>query len=223
MPTVNAIRWFKEQFQDSINAAVEGTPFTLDLLTGIACQETGYIWNTLRKKMSTADVLRLCVGDTLDFDKGRKAFPRTRADLVAKPNGQEMFDIAHEALVEMAQHIPGYKAVASKPHKFCHGFGIFQYDLQFFLADPDYFLQKRYAGFKASLGKAIGELESALERIGWEDKTVLTPYEMACVGIAYNTGGFKPAKGLKQGHFDGSKYYGEAVMDFIQLSQTVSV
>ncbi len=37
-------------------------------------------------------------------------------------------------------HVPAYSKVAKLPHKFCHGYGIFQYDLQFFLTDPDYFL-----------------------------------------------------------------------------------
>ena len=78
-------------------------------------------------------------------------------------------------------------------------FGIFQHDLQFFLQEPDYFLQKRYADFNASLEKCVGELHNAMKRIQWTDKSTLTDYEMACVAIAYNTGGFKPNKGLKQG------------------------
>jgi len=44
---------------------------------------------------------------------------------------------------------------------------------------------------------------------------------MASVAIAYNAGNFKPAKGLKQGYFDGSKYYGEAFFDWLRLSKTV--
>src|SRR5688572_22713343 len=209
MPNPDAIRWFKQQTRDRIMQAVQGTPFTLDMLTAIACQETGYIWNVLRKKLNTSDVLRLCVGDTFDAPN-RSAFPRNRAELVNKPDGGAMFDIARAALVEMAEYIPDYRGAASKPHKFCHGFGIFQYDLQFFLVDPQFFLQKRWADFDTSLGKAMGELKSKLKRIGWEEKTTLTDYEMACVAIAYNTGGFKPGKGLKQGHFNGTRYYGEA-------------
>lgn len=224
MPSVDAIRWFKNQFHSPIEAAVQNTPFSLDFLTAIACQETGYIWNILRKQLNNTDeVLALCVGDTLDADKGRKAFPRTKAELIASPDGQAMFDIAHQALVDMAKYIPGYKGAASKPDKFCHGFGIFQYDLQFFRVDPQYFLQKRYADFKASLGKAIEELNAKLKKLGWENKKMLTDYEMAAVAIAYNTGGFTPSKGLKQGYSDGHKYYGEAVFDFIRLSKTVPV
>ncbi len=40
--------------------------------------------------------------------------------------------IAHQSLVDMAQYITGYQGVARNPNKFCHGFGIFQYDTQFF-------------------------------------------------------------------------------------------
>ena len=43
------------------------------------------------------------------------------------------------------------------------------------------------------------------------------------VAIAYNAGSFKPAKGLQQGHFDGKKFYGEMIFDFLRLSQTVSI
>jgi hypothetical protein len=223
MPNVAAIRWFKSQFHTQIEAAVQNTPFTLDFLTAIACQETGYIWDILRKQMNTAEVLALCVGDTLDADKGRKAFPKTKTDLLAAPRGQEMFDLARQALIDMSKFIPGYSGAVAKPNKFCHAFGIFQYDIQFFLEDPDYFLEKRYADFAATLGKAIAELQSKRQKIGFGDKTTLTDLELAAVGIAYNSGGYKPAKGLKQGHFNGTQFYGEALFDFLRLAQTVPV
>jgi hypothetical protein len=194
------------------------------MLTAVASQETGYIWQVLRKQqLSLGRLLELCVGDTLDASGGRRAFPKTKAELVAKANGQQMFTIARQALVAMAQYINGYRSAAARPNKFCHGFGIFQYDLQFFLKDPDHFLQKRYADFDACLHKCLEELRAAMKRIHWQDRTTLTDYEMACVAIAYNTGGFKPNKGLKQGYFNGSKYYGEEVFDFLRLSKTVAL
>lgn len=216
------IFWFKNQFFKQIETAIKGSPFNLDMITAIACQETGYIWQTLRKKSLGLDkILELCVGDTIDVDGGRRAFPKTKDDLLAKPDGTQMFHIARQALVDMAHYVSGYKKVAANPNKFCHGFGIFQYDLQFFLKDPGYFLQKRYADFNLSLQKCIEELHHAMKRIHWENKKNLSDYEMACVAIAYNTGGFKASKGLKQGFFDGNKYYGESVFDFLRLSKTV--
>lgn len=224
MPNKDDILWFKQQFHTKIAAAVLNTPFSLDMLTAVACQETGELWPILRtQSLSLERVLELCVGDTIDASGGRRAFPQTKADLVAKPRGEQMFAIARQALVDMAQFIPGYEAAAKKSNKFCHGFGIFQYDLQFFVEDPDYFLQKHYADFDVCLQKCLGELRHAMERIGWQNKTTLTDYEMACVAIAYNTGGFKPSKGLKQGYFNGTKYYGEAVFDFLRLSKTIAL
>jgi hypothetical protein len=223
------MRWFKQQFHEKINAAVAGTPYSLDFMTALACQETGEVWPILRKKDLSVDrILELCVGDTID---GRSAFPRSKAELVAAPNGQKMFDIARAALVDMAQFITSYKEMAAKPNKFCHGFGIFQYDIQFFKdEDPNYFLQRRYTSFDASLGKALSELKSAAKKIGLHTKPALSDMEMTFVAIAYNTGGFNPAKGLKQGFRPKDKngipvglFYGEQTFQFIQTSKTVPV
>ena len=105
MTTAKHIAWFKKQFGARIEAAVAGTPITLDLMAALACQETGEMWPVLRlKNMSETEILSLCVGDTLDEAQGRSAFPRTKAALVAKPRGQEMFEIAHQALVDMSVH-----------------------------------------------------------------------------------------------------------------------
>ena len=228
MPTANDMRWFKTNFQDKINAAIAGTPYTLDLMTALACQETGEVWPALRKTDLSVDrILELCVGDTIDFNpttgKGRKAFPKNKAELIAFPKGQQMFDIARQGLLDMAHFIPSYKGAASNPNKFCHGYGIFQFDLQFFKQEPDYFLEKRYANFDECLKKAIGELEAARKKIGLQNKPQLTDEELCHVAIAYNTGGFNPSKGLKQGYKpEGGKFYGEQVFDFIKTSKTVS-
>jgi len=232
MPNTSDMRWFKTNFQDKINAAIAGTPFTLDLMTALACQETGEIWPILRKTDLSLDrIIELCVGDTIDRPSGH-TFPKDKAALIAAPRGQEMFDIARQALVEMAEFIHSYKGVAANPKKFCHGFGIFQYDIQFFVGnegDPDYFLEKKYANFELCLGKALEELESARKRIGLGGKDVLSDLELCHVAIAYNTGGFKASQGLKQGFAPKDKngniigpFYGEQIFDFIQKSKTVT-
>jgi hypothetical protein len=222
------MRWFKQNFHTKIEAALQGSAFTLDLLTALACQETGEIWPILRKQqqLSIERILELCVGDTLDSSGGRNAFPRTKSELIAAPNGQQMFVVARQTLEEMAAFVKSYQKAASNPNKFCHGFGIFQFDLQFFKNEPDYFLQKRYADFDACLDKCLGELRHAKAGIGFGSKTSLTDFEMACVAIAYNigTGRFRASKGLQQGFRPtGGKFYGEQVFDFIRLSKTVSV
>lgn len=224
MPDRNDVLWFKTQFEDRIAPEVAGTPLTVDFITALACQETGEIWPLLRRKGLAADrVLALCSGDTLDADKGRGAFPRTKAELLAAPRGDEMFAVARQALVDMAQQIPAYQGAASRPNKFCHGFGLFQLDLQFFKQDPDYFLNRDYERFEATFGRCLGELNGALQQLGLAGRSSLTDLELAAVGIVYNTGSFKPAKGLKQGFFNGTQFYGEALFDFIRLAHTVAV
>ena len=220
MPNAADILWFKQNFQNDIQQAVAGTPFTLDFLVAIACQETGEVWPVVRKKLPVDQVVALCVGDTLDR---KSIFPKNKADLLSKPNGQAMFDVARQALVDMAQQIHAYAGAAANPSKFCHGFGVFQYDIQFFLNDPDYFLQKTYAQFSGTLAKAMSELKTSATRIHLAGKTTLADLEMCAIGIAYNTGGYNPAKGLKQGYFDGHRFYGEYIFDYLQLSRTVSV
>ncbi|MFK8332751.1 hypothetical protein M2D63_022345 [Pseudomonas sp. BJa5] len=224
MPNSADVLWFKTQFQASIEPRLAGLPFTVDFITAIACQETGHVWSVLRSKsMTTSQILALCVGDTLDADKGRSAFPKTKSDLLAVPGGAAMFDLAHKALVDMAEHIPGFAAVAKKPNKFCHGFGLFQRDLQFFKTDPNYFLDRRYEHFDDTLDMCLGELKRGLKKLGFQGRSQLTNLELAAVAIAYNTGGFNPKKGLQQGHFDGKQFYGQKIFDFIQLAQTVAL
>lgn len=224
MPTSDDVRWLKTQFQGEFQQALAGTPLTVDFMAALACQETGEVWPLLRRAgLSPADVLALCVGDTLDSNRGRSAFPQTKTALVAVSNGQQMFDIARQALVDMASHVPSYRSAAAMPNKFCHGFGLFQRDLQFFVDDPDYFLNKDYEKLRNTLAQAIQELTRAVRRLGFEGRASLSDLELCAVGIAYNTGGYKPAKGLKQGYFDGKKYYGETLFDYLRLAHTVAV
>src|SRR5690242_21405047 len=102
MRTKDAIGWFKTNFGATLDTAVTGTPFTVDMVTAIAYQETGYIWSVLLdKQLSLQKVLELSVGDTIDAP-GRSVFPRGKGELIAAPRGQEMFRIARQALVDMA-------------------------------------------------------------------------------------------------------------------------
>jgi hypothetical protein len=227
MPDLQDALWFKSEFQPAIERALAGTPLNVDMITAFACQETGEIWPVLRRQgLPTARILELCVGDTIDASPtggGRRAFPKTKAELLSVAGGDRMFAVARQGLVDMAAYIPAYRGAASRPDKFCHGFGIFQLDLQFFKVDPDYFLDKRYADFDAALAKCTGELLSVLKRLGWMQKASLTDQECAGVAIAYNTGRYDPDKGLKQGYFDGSKYYGENYFAYLQMAQAAKV
>lgn len=224
MSVTDEISWFIATFGARIEPAVAGTPLSTALLAGIAMQETGYLWPSLREATTTeADLLALCVGDTLDASGGRRAFPATKADLLAARDGDRMFAIACKALEGIAAVNSGYRRVAGNPDKFCHGFGIFQLDLQFFRDDPDYFLSESWTDFAACLGKAVKELARGLKVLGYDGRTALTTREAANLAIVYNSGGYDPARGLKQGYRDGNgKYYGEIVFDYIAIAETVA-
>ncbi|MDB5474712.1 MAG: hypothetical protein JWP49_223 [Phenylobacterium sp.] len=225
MPTTKDIQWFKGQFGAQVAAAVAGTPFDLDMIAALACQETGDIWGPLsRKGLPAQQILSLCVGDVITGPR-RKAFPTSRADLLSKPRGSEMYTLAREALAEMAAQVAGYAPYVGNPERFCHAFGILQYDLQSFRINPDYFLSGDYADLGKCLAMAIDELKAAQHRIPTlRGKAVLTDLELAYVAIAYNSGSFRPADGLKQGFKNGEgRYYGELFYDFLELARSVAV
>jgi len=217
--TPSDVAWFRAAYGAEMEAAVSGSPITVAHLMAVACQETGYLWSVLRRKgMSPSLIAALCCGDTLDDTKGRRAFPRNAAALKAATNGATMFDIARKAILDLADVVPGYAFARKNPDKFAHGFGIWQYDLQFFKVDPDYFLRRRYERPGDSARKAVGELMGAVRKLGLAGKARLSDAEFARCAIVYNSGRYDPAKGLKQGHRnDAGKYYGECIAEFLTL------
>lgn len=221
MVSKSDIAWFKANFQDEMATAVEGSLLTVDFLTALACQESGEIWPVARKTVADVSmVMALCVGDTLD---GRGAFPKTRQELLSAPNGQQMFDMGRKALEEMAAVVGGaYAKVAKNPQKYCHAFGVYQVDIQHFLKQPTYFLTRQWETFNGSLQRAMGVLQFALTKRGFNGATKLSDFDLATVGIVYNTGSFKASLGLEQGFKpQGGKHYGQALFDLIRLAHTV--
>ena len=218
--TEDAIVWLKSTFSTQLNAGVRNTPFDKNLVVAIAMQETSYLWRGQYKNRPVGEVLALCVGDTIDAPR-RSAFPRNRALLEAEPKGKRMFKVARRALEDIAAINGTYANVARNPDKFCHGFGMFQYDLQFFKEDPDFFLDRKWATFDGTLGKCISELKSKLRTTYGANKSSLTHKESVYVAIAYNAGHANLSKGFKQGFKDDSgKFYGEKIDEFMKLAES---
>jgi hypothetical protein len=214
----NAAKWFKTTFGPEIVDAVAGTPFTVNLLTAIAIQETYEIWGRLFDgTMTPQDILDACVGDVISAP-ARGVFPKTKDELTAQPQGQAMYDVAREALADMAKHAPEYQKYVANPDRFCHAFGVFQYDIQFFKEDPDFFLQKKWGDLGECLTRCVRELTRVTKRTFGAGKVSLTDLEATYVAIGYNLGSVNVAKGLKQGFNDGNKYYGEYVADYIKIA-----
>ena len=196
------------------------------MAAAIAMQETyPDCWGRLYQTKPVDVVLRLCVGDTLDFPRrGAGAFPRDKADLCQTPAGQQMFDVARQALLDIAQFDRAYAAAAQNPDKFCHGFGIFQYDIQHFKTDSDtaFFLQRGWCDFAQCVAKLVKELNAALATVYGAHKTTLNDDEMMYVAIAYNCGHARVGGGPKQGFQDGDgKFYGENFQRYLALAHSI--
>jgi hypothetical protein len=221
MVSSDDIRWLNAEFGAAMSNAISGTSLTVEFLAALACQESGEVWPSLRRQALAADdILALCVGDTFDASGGRKAFPLNKADLVAKPQGQAMFDLARQALVDVGKYIPAYGAVTVHPEKFCHAFGMFQRDIQFFLGEPNFFLQGTYKTFDGSLNQVMVELRAALATLKLDSSASLTDQQLISVGIVYNAGHYDPALGMRQGFKsnDGT-FYGEALYRYLLLAR----
>lgn len=222
------IEWFLDRFGDRISARVRSTPLSTAFLAAIAMQETGYLWRRLdRGTSSEKHFLRLCVGDTLGWGRGRTYFPETKAELLDAPKGQEMYQVARGILEEAAQYIPSFRDEAASDH-ILFGYGIFQYDILFFQKDPDYFLERKWESFENCLDKALGELFDAVNALadrGYINGETPTAYELALAGTVYNRGigRFDNAKRLQQGHYLqwAGKYYGELVYEYTKIAENV--
>jgi hypothetical protein len=220
----DAIAWFKKTFADQINHKIDGTPFTLNLVTAIAMQETYYVWGNFYKTLAVPELLKICVGDTIDAPN-RSQFPKNKAELLAADKGEKMFAIARQALIDVGKHNAAYNEVAHmNPNKFCHGYGIVQYDLQFFKkTDPDFFLNKGWHDFDKCMDKGVMELKAALKRAYGTKKKTLTHDEMVYVAIAYNKGSVDLKKGFDQGYKDDSgKRYGQHVDEYLKLAEATA-
>jgi hypothetical protein len=229
MSQLDGIGWFKQQFGTRITQALQGTPFSLDMAAAIAVQETysdcwgiSYQSKPIYQALPAAQVLQICVGDTLDAPN-RSAFPKTKQELCQKPSGQEMFTVARNALLAIGQYNPTYARVAkANPDKFCHGYGIFQYDLQYFLNDPGFFLQNGWYDINQCITRLVRELNNALKTAYGPNKTALTDQEMMYVAVAYNCGHVNINGGPNQGfQDDDGNYYGANFQKFLGMAHTV--
>jgi len=226
MSKLEGMRWFKTNFAAPIRAKIQNTPLTLDLLTAIAVQESfDDAWGLIYQKQNVQDVLVRCVGDTLDSPpRAKDAFPKNRAALekLKDPDGKQMFKIARAALVDLAAFSKGYAAAAKNANKFCHAYGIFQYDIQYLQRNPDFFLQSGWADFGACLNFCVGELQGVASAL-YPGKTILALEEQVYVAIGYNIGpkNVRIGAGFNQGHKDGNHYYGQNIWDYLHLASTV--
>lgn len=68
----------------------------------------------------------------------------------------------------------------------------------------------------------IDALGHGLCTLGLHEATQPSEERLVHVAIVCNTGRFRPSRGLRQGHFDGHRHYGEAVLAWLQLSKSIA-
>jgi hypothetical protein len=150
-------------FGDTLQRAVEGTPFSVELLCGIACQETAFLWLPLvQKSLGAREVLARSIGDASGDapNTGRKAFPVNTAAFRAEFGDEFTGMLIAEANASRALRGMGPKQWVYK------GYGIFQYDLQHVRIDDAFFRSRQWYEFEACVGKVLDELTVRLRRTG---------------------------------------------------------
>ena len=147
--------WLNDNFGDKCQAAVEGSPFTKELLYAIACQETAIYFYDWTKDNTPGEVLGRCVFDASgDANGTRKAFPKNTGEFVAK-YGQQIAD----ELIEEANKTRAMRGFGPKQWVYA-GYGIFQYDIQYIQTDEAFFTQKQWYNMDDCLAKVMKELNS---------------------------------------------------------------
>lgn len=161
-----AAQWVKGNFGQAIGEAVSGTSFSVDIICGIACQETAYFWLSFIDRLSVADILGRCVLDASgDFPNTRRsAFPRNTAAFRAR-----FGDDFTQELIDEANHTRELRGFHDAAWVY-KGYGIFQYDLQNILVDEPFFREKQWYEFSSCMAKVMEELEGkyAVQQDVWK-------------------------------------------------------
>lgn len=193
--SLKAIEWLKHNFTDEIEAAVKDTPFTIDTICGIACQETAYRWLNWVDKYDINAILGLCVFDATGNVPGtegqRKAFPVNTAAFETRYG-----PVLTSQLVSEGNKMRAVMGWGSKNWVYC-GYGIFQYDLQAILIDYDFFANKEWYSFEKCLDRCVKELMGKYAIVKNVPKSIET----------YN------------GYGQAAENYRDNVLQFIQYSE----
>lgn len=160
LPSANkAVKWLKTNFLNELQEGVKDTPFSIDVICGIACQETAVYWLDWINKYSPQEILLGCVFDTNgDYPEGtRKAFPKNQMAFREK-YGNEFT----ESLISSYNVSRKMRDFKSQKPWLGKGYGIFQYDLQNILPenhnDEVFFRNKLWGNMKDCMTRLLSEL-----------------------------------------------------------------
>jgi len=151
-----AAEWMKVNFGGMIKESVKNTPFSIDLVCGIACQETAYFWLSFINNLSANDVLARCVLDASGDFPGtqRNPFPKNTEKF-----RQRFGDDFTNMLIEEANKTRKLRGFG--PQNWVYkGYGIYQYDLQHVSEDEAFFRQKGWYKYNECLKRLMKELKN---------------------------------------------------------------
>jgi hypothetical protein len=149
-----AAEWMKTNFGNSIHQAVADTPFSVEIVCGIACQETAYFWLSLVDYLPVDNILARCVLDASGDYPGtdRSVFPSNTAEFRHHYGDEFTNMLITEANITRKLRGFGPKDWVYK------GYGIYQYDLQYVLEDEQFFREQQWYKFDECLKRLMNEL-----------------------------------------------------------------
>lgn len=152
--------WLTAHFASDIAAATAGTPVDPNLIYAIACQETAVVWLGWLDKLTPEQVLARCVFDASGDapQTARQAFPMDTNAFRAR-----LGDGLTQQLIAEANETRSLRGFSPKTWVY-KGYGIFQYDLQNILADPDFFTKRLWADFPSCLDRLMRTLKDKLSQ-----------------------------------------------------------
>lgn len=153
-----ACAWLHQNYGPQLRAAVDGSPFTVDLLCGIACQETAVYWWPWITRLASDEVLARCVFDGSGDVSGapRSAFPRnTEAFRVAYGAEFTALLVAEGNQTRAIRGLKPWRAIYK-------GYGLFQYDLQFVRDDEEFFRGRLWYSIEHCLSRVMRELTAKM-------------------------------------------------------------
>jgi hypothetical protein len=167
--------WMSSHFLADITAATQGTPVDANLVYAIACQETAPMWLPWIGTMPPDQVLALCIFDASGDAPGtqRQAFPTNTAAFRSKYGDdltQQLIGAANA--MRERRNLPPAQWIYK-------GYGIFQYDLQNIVDDPDFFKNHQWSDFRSCLDRLMSELKQKLTAAGGDLQDAVRRYNGA--------------------------------------------
>jgi hypothetical protein len=158
--TKTAADWLKKHFEAQIREQVYGTPWTVKLVCAIFCQETAYKVLRWINDYEPLTILQRCVFDASGDFPGttRFAFPKNKTEFQNKYGEtltQKLIDEGNKQRRMPQWDAPTGYSDADYLYK---AYGLFCYDLQNIIKDPDFFVFKKWYNMSDCLQKLVEEL-----------------------------------------------------------------